>query len=73
MASVRLMTARDLPYFDRCNLDPLTETFNVGFYLEYLSKWPHLCAVIENHKGQIDGYSTRKILRHQQSNYKLLI
>jgi N-terminal acetyltransferase B complex catalytic subunit len=51
------MTAQDLFKFNPCNLDHLTETYNVGFYLEYLSKWPHLCQVIESHDGQIEGYS----------------
>lgn len=57
MASVRPMTAMDLFNFNTCNLDHLTETYNTTFYLEYLSKWPHLCRVIEGHNGQIEGYS----------------
>lgn len=57
MASVRPMTAMDLFSFNACNLDHLTETYNVQFYLEYLSKWPHLCRVIEGSDGQIEGYS----------------
>ncbi|TID17322.1 n-acetyltransferas-like protein [Venturia nashicola] len=56
MASVRPMTAIDLFNFNTCNLDHLTETYNTTFYLEYLSKWPHLCRVIEGHNGQIEGY-----------------
>lgn len=52
------MTAMDLFNFNTCNLDHLTETYNTTFYLEYLSKWPHLCRVIEGHNGQIEGYST---------------
>lgn len=65
MASVRPMTASDLFTFNSCNLDHLTETYNVNFYLEYLAKWPHLCRVIEGHNGQIEGYSksTPKSLR----------
>jgi N-terminal acetyltransferase B complex catalytic subunit len=51
------MTAMDLFNFNPCNLDHLTETYNVSFYLEYLSKWPHLCKVIERPDGQIEGYS----------------
>ena len=57
MSTVRPMTAMDLFKFNPCNLDHLTETYNVTFYLEYLSKWPHLCRVIEGHNGQIEGYS----------------
>lgn len=57
MASIRPMTAMDLLHFNPTNLDPLTETYNVGFYLEYFSKWPQLCRVIEGHDGKIEGYS----------------
>jgi hypothetical protein len=52
------MTAMDLFKFNACNLDHLTETYNIGFYLEYLSKWPHLCKVIEGPDGNIEGYRT---------------
>jgi N-terminal acetyltransferase B complex catalytic subunit len=58
MSTVRPMTALDLFKFNPCNLDHLTETYNVGFYLEYFSKWPHLCKVIERHDGQIEAYSS---------------
>ena len=51
------MTAMDLFHLNRCNLDPLTETFNLAFYLEYLSKWPQLCLVLEDHNSQVEGYS----------------
>lgn len=57
MASVRPMEPTDLFRFASTNLDHLTETYNVGFYVEYLTKWPHLCRVIEGHDGQIEGYS----------------
>ncbi|OJD35430.1 n-acetyltransferase [Diplodia corticola] len=56
MASIRPMTPMDLLHFNECNLDPLTETYNVSFYLEYLTKWPHLCKVIEGPHGKIEGY-----------------
>jgi ribosomal protein S18 acetylase RimI-like enzyme len=64
MSTVRPMTAMDLFKFNPCNLDHLTETYNVTFYLEYLSKWPHLCRVIEGHNGQIEGYSMIQIERY---------
>ncbi|KAJ9622334.1 N-alpha-acetyltransferase 20 [Taxawa tesnikishii (nom. ined.)] len=56
MSSVREMTPTDLLKFNPCNLDPLTETYNIGFYLEYFSKWPQLCLVIEGRHGEIEGY-----------------
>ena len=57
MSFIRPMLPSDLLRISSTNLDPLTETYNVGFYLEYLSKWPDLCRVIEGHDGQIEGYS----------------
>lgn len=51
------MVPMDLFKFSNTNLDPLTETYNVSFYLEYLTKWPDLCLVIEGHNGKIEGYS----------------
>jgi len=47
----------DLLSFNPCNLDHLTETYNIGFYMEYLTKWPELCQIIEGIDGQIEGYS----------------
>lgn len=52
------MTPMDLLHFNPCNLDHLTETYNIGFYLEYFTKWPSLCKVYENEKGEIEAYST---------------
>lgn len=57
MASIRPMTPMDLLRFNPCNLDHLTETYNIGFYLEYFTKWPQLCKVIEGPSGQIEAYS----------------
>jgi len=57
MASIRPMTINDLFKISTTNLDHLTETYNVGFYLEYLTKWPDLCRVIEGVDGNIEGYS----------------
>lgn len=51
------MTATDLLKFNPCNLDHLTETYNIGFYLEYFTKWPQLCKVIEGEGGRIEAYS----------------
>lgn len=62
MASIRPMAAMDLLKISSTNLDHLTETYSVGFYMEYLTKWPDLCRVIEGHDGKIEGYS-----KHQHS------
>jgi len=52
----------DLLKFNSCNLDHLTETYNIGFYLEYFTKWPQLCLVLEDARGQIEGYSQSTLL-----------
>jgi len=51
------MRAEDLLRFDMCNLDPLTETYNISFYLGYLAKWPSLCNVIVSEDDDVEGYS----------------
>jgi N-terminal acetyltransferase B complex catalytic subunit len=52
------MRPNDLLRISSTNLDHLTETYNIGFYMEYLTKWPELCQVIEGIDGNIEGYST---------------
>lgn len=61
MASIRPMVAMDLLKISSTNLDHLTETYNIGFYMEYLTKWPDLCRVIEGHDGKIEGYILGKV------------
>ena len=38
------------------NLDPLTETYGVGFYLQYLARWPEYFLVAESPAGDLCGY-----------------
>ncbi|KAM5510014.1 acetyltransferase [Fusarium oxysporum f. sp. phaseoli] len=61
MASIRPLTAIDLFDFSACNLDPFTETFDVAYYLEYLSRWPHLCRVLDGGHRCIAGYVLAKV------------
>ncbi|KAF2197006.1 acyl-CoA N-acyltransferase [Delitschia confertaspora ATCC 74209] len=61
MSFIRPMVPGDLLKISSTNLDHLTETYNIGFYLEYLTKWPDLCKVIEGHDGQIEGYILGKV------------
>lgn len=58
MSTIRTMRTTDLLRITTTNLDPFTETYGIGFYLEYLTKWPDLCRVIEGVDGEIEGYST---------------
>lgn len=58
MTTIRAMRPDDLWRITSTNLDHLTETYNISFYLEYLTKWPELCQIIEGMDGEIEGYST---------------
>jgi hypothetical protein len=57
MSSMRAMHPMDLLKLEKVNLDPLTETYHIGFYLEYLAKWPHLCRVIVSRDDEVEAYS----------------
>ncbi|KAI1336158.1 N-acetyltransferase 5 [Xylariaceae sp. FL0016] len=56
MTSFRPFRPSDLNRFAKCNLDPLTETYDLSFYLQYYSKWPTMFQVAEDEKGNIIGY-----------------
>mmetsp|Transcript_327 Transcript_327/g.314 ORF Transcript_327/g.314 Transcript_327/m.314 type:complete len:176 (+) Transcript_327:27-554(+) len=56
MTTFRPMKADDLFKFNHINLDPLTETYNIPFYLQYLSTWPTYCSVIEDPSKRLMGY-----------------
>jgi hypothetical protein len=53
MSTLRPFQATDLFKFNHINLDPLTETYNIPFYLTYLSSWPSLCATYEDPSGRL--------------------
>jgi hypothetical protein len=40
MTSIREFTMNDLLKFNNINLDVLTETYNMPFYMSYMSLWP---------------------------------
>jgi len=50
----------DLFRFNNVNLDILTETFNMPFYLQYMSRWPELFTVAEAPDNSIMGYMLGK-------------
>jgi len=56
MTTMRSFSAFDLLRFNNVNLDPLTETYNMPFYLQYLAKWPDLCFAAEAPGGRAMGY-----------------
>lgn len=56
MTTLRRFEMNDLFKFNNINLDVLTETFNVPFYLSYLSQWPEYFTVAEAPDGGLMGY-----------------
>eukprot|EP00195_Chlamydomonas_chlamydogama_P008686 CAMPEP_0202893452 /NCGR_PEP_ID=MMETSP1392-20130828/3036_1 /ASSEMBLY_ACC=CAM_ASM_000868 /TAXON_ID=225041 /ORGANISM="Chlamydomonas chlamydogama, Strain SAG 11-48b" /LENGTH=174 /DNA_ID=CAMNT_0049577795 /DNA_START=27 /DNA_END=551 /DNA_ORIENTATION=- len=56
MTSIRRFTCNDLFTFNNVNLDILTETYNLPFYLTYLAKWPEYCQMAEGPGKQAMGY-----------------
>ncbi|KAI1722396.1 acetyltransferase (GNAT) family domain-containing protein [Ditylenchus destructor] len=56
MTTIRPFEPTDLFRFNNVNLDPLTETYGLTFYLQYLMNWPEYFQVAEHQNGQIMGY-----------------
>ncbi len=57
MATLRRFRPDDLNKLSKCNLDPYTETYELGFYMHIPCKWPSLFQVAEDQYGNIIGYS----------------
>ena len=55
------MTCDDLLRFNNVNLDQYTETYNQGFYLQYLAQWPELFAVSDSPNGRMQAYVIAKV------------
>lgn len=62
MTSIRAFRPQDLLRTNLANLDPLTENYNIDFYLQYLTRWPSLFTVAEDQHGTITGYSEESSL-----------
>ena len=56
MTTLRPFHATDLFQFNHINLDPLTETYGMHFYMQYLATWPNLCASYDDANGRMMGY-----------------
>ncbi|KAI8826551.1 acyl-CoA N-acyltransferase [Fimicolochytrium jonesii] len=56
MTTLRRFVADDLFSFNNVNLDPLTETYNISFYLQYLAQWPDYFVAAEAPSGSCMGY-----------------
>ncbi|KAI0124338.1 acyl-CoA N-acyltransferase [Xylariales sp. AK1849] len=61
MATIRRFRPEDLSRLSLCQMDPLTETYDMSFYLQYYSKWPEMFMVAEDGKGNIIGYIMGKL------------
>lgn len=60
MTSTRPFQMDDLFRFNNVNLDVLTETYNMPFYLQYMSTSPELFTVATAPDGSITGYMLGK-------------
>ncbi|XP_044730300.1 N-alpha-acetyltransferase 20 [Chrysoperla carnea] len=56
MTTLRPFTCDDLFKFNNLNFDPLTETYGLSFYMQYLAHWPEYFQVAEAPSGEIMGY-----------------
>ena len=56
MSTTRRFSMFDLLKLNNVNLDPLTETYNMAFYTQYLAKWPEYCFNVTAAQGRPMGY-----------------
>ncbi|XP_012254441.1 N-alpha-acetyltransferase 20 [Athalia rosae] len=64
MSILRPFTCDDMFKFNNVNLDPLTETYGLSFYMQYLAHWPEYFQVAESPSGEIMGYIMGKAEGH---------
>jgi N-terminal acetyltransferase B complex catalytic subunit len=57
MTTNRRFVCDDLLRFNNVNLDVLTETYGLPFYLQYLARWPEYFLFSEGPGGACQGYS----------------
>lgn len=63
MTSVSRMSPLDLLSLNLTNLDPLTENYDLGFYLNYLTRWPSLFSKVQDRDAGVVGYSMYSAFR----------
>ncbi|CAI0400738.1 unnamed protein product [Linum tenue] len=61
MTTIRRFCCNDLLRFASVNLDHLTETFNMSFYMTYLARWPDYFHVAEAPGNKVMGYIMGKV------------
>lgn len=67
MTTLRPFVCDDMFLFNNVNLDPLTETYGLPFYLQYLAHWPEYFQVAESPNGKIMAYIMGKAEGHGQN------
>ncbi|XP_039298127.1 N-alpha-acetyltransferase 20-like [Nilaparvata lugens] len=67
MTTLRPFTCNDLLKYNAVNLDPLTETYGLSFYMQYLAHWPEYFLVAESASGEIMGYIMGKSEGHGEN------
>ncbi|GAB6027411.1 N(alpha)-acetyltransferase 20, NatB catalytic subunit [Chamberlinius hualienensis] len=67
MTTLRPFVCDDMFCFNKVNLDPLTETYGISFYLQYLAHWPEYFLVAESPSGDIMGYIMGKAEGHGEN------
>ncbi|XP_059621050.1 N-alpha-acetyltransferase 20 [Phlebotomus argentipes] len=67
MSVLRPFTCNDMFHFNNVNLDHLTETYGLSFYMQYLSQWPEYFEVVESPLGEIMGYIMGKSEGHLEN------
>ena len=60
MSTLSRFSAVDLFKFNNINLDPLTETYSISSYLQYMAEYPDYFYKISNNSGQMCGYLMSK-------------
>lgn len=61
MTNLRPFNCDDLFALNEVNLDPLTETYGLTFYLHYLVRWPDYFIVGEHPSGDMMAYIMGKV------------
>eukprot|EP01127_Copromyxa_protea_P001868 TRINITY_DN11777_c0_g1_i1.p1 TRINITY_DN11777_c0_g1~~TRINITY_DN11777_c0_g1_i1.p1 ORF type:complete len:193 (-),score=22.81 TRINITY_DN11777_c0_g1_i1:13-570(-) len=51
-----VFSPHDLFEFNGVNLDPLTATYDTGYYLDYLTTWPDYNYTLKSPDGIVEGY-----------------
>ena len=57
MTTLRDFHLLDLLSFNKVNLDPLTETYSMNFYMMYMARWPEYFRIARSVNNDIMGYS----------------